>query len=193
MGQPRFKSRWSAAFFHAHWKSPHQVESYSTENINVMSPDNTTRTMQHERAVKFVPAGLRAITIRLAQCYEDYYEKYCRLVYFLQLTPWPTMKSQNIRQSWGLLPIFDLCTVANIEAWNKMRVFIQTCASEGICNFRVCNTRIYSVCSAHCRWDQEQPATAVVSHVHAHCLALHECLLFCELFVRFLPLSFPIV
>jgi len=67
-----------------------------------------------------------SITIRMAKCYEDYYEKYCRLTHFLHLTPWPTMKKKLMRPSFGLLPIFDLTTIENIEAWNKMRIFLQT-------------------------------------------------------------------
>ena len=68
----------------------------------------------------------QAITIRLANCYEDFYEKYSRLIYFLHMTPWPTMKALNRRNSHGLLPTFDLTTVDNIEAWNKMRLFLLT-------------------------------------------------------------------
>ena len=59
----------NSAWFRLHLSDNSQL--HCELHINVVSPDNTTRTMQHERAVKFVPAGLRAITIQLAQCYED--------------------------------------------------------------------------------------------------------------------------
>ena len=66
------------------------------------------------------------ITIRLSKCYEDYYERYQRVLYLLHLTPWPTMKPSHRVKSFGLLPTFDLASTANMIAWNKMRIFLQT-------------------------------------------------------------------
>jgi len=66
-----------------------------------------------------------SITIRLAKCFEDCYEKYRRMRYFLQLVPWPTMKRKHIIPTDGLLPTFELISVTNIEAWNKMRIYLE--------------------------------------------------------------------
>eukprot|EP01043_Picozoa_sp_COSAG02_P008195 COSAG02_NODE_258_length_26815_cov_12.034998_12_plen_1650_part_00 len=76
-----------------------------------------------------------AIVSRLYRCYEDYYVQYHRMLYFIQLTPWSTMKhvykdakSGDVRlkqEHWGLLPTWDLDNVPNIVAWNKLRLFLQ--------------------------------------------------------------------
>jgi len=57
------------------------------------------------------------------------------MLYFIQLTPWSTMKhvyrgqhSNTVKQKhehWGLLPTWDLDCTANIVAWNKLRIFLQ--------------------------------------------------------------------
>eukprot|EP01046_Picozoa_sp_COSAG06_P062610 COSAG06_NODE_14197_length_1180_cov_1.139685_1_plen_392_part_11 len=79
-----------------------------------------------------------ALVSRLHRCYEDYYEQYHRMLYFIQLTPWSTMKHtyrttregkvevKQKHEHWGLLPTFDLDSSANIVAWNKLRLFLQT-------------------------------------------------------------------
>eukprot|EP01046_Picozoa_sp_COSAG06_P066482 COSAG06_NODE_16793_length_980_cov_1.938706_1_plen_280_part_10 len=76
-----------------------------------------------------------AVVSRLYRCYEDYYIQYHRMLYFIQLTPWSTMKhvyrgqhSNTVKQKhehWGLLPTWDLDCTANIVAWNKLRIFLQ--------------------------------------------------------------------
>jgi hypothetical protein len=66
-----------------------------------------------------------SITIRLAKCFEDCYEKYRRMRFFLQLVPWPTMKRKHTIPTDGLLPTFELNSVTNIEAWNKMRIYLE--------------------------------------------------------------------
>ena len=46
--------------------------------------------------------------------------------YFVQLTPWSNLKSHRKKRHWGLLPTFDLNTPANVEAWNKLRLYLQS-------------------------------------------------------------------
>jgi hypothetical protein len=65
----------------------------------------------------------KSILTRLANCQSDYYARYCNLLYFVQLTPWSTMP--KVKKHWGLLPTFDLDTAGNIEAWNKLRLYLQ--------------------------------------------------------------------
>ena len=79
-----------------------------------------------------------ALASRLYRCYEDYFEQYHRMLYFIQLTPWSTMKHTYRKiiageaavfqkhEHYGLLPTFDLDCIANIVAWNKLRIFLQT-------------------------------------------------------------------
>ena len=79
-----------------------------------------------------------AVVSRLYRCYENYYIQYHRMLYFIQITPWSTMRhvySETIggkvfvrrkHEHWGLLPTFDLDSAANIVAWNKLRLFLQT-------------------------------------------------------------------
>ena len=79
------------------------------------------------------------IITRLYRCYEDYFVQYHRLMYLLHLTPWSNMRHlvkeehkgsmpiiYHKQENWGLLPTFDLNTVTNIVAWNKLRLYIQT-------------------------------------------------------------------
>jgi len=61
-----------------------------------------------------------SVTIRMSNCYEDVYERYRRMLYFLHTTPWPTLKRTRKVPHFGLLPEFGLASVNNIETWNKM-------------------------------------------------------------------------
>ena len=55
-----------------------------------------------------------SLTIRLAKCFGDTYERYRRMRYFLQLCPWATMKAQHFLPTDGLLPTFELTSITNI-------------------------------------------------------------------------------
>lgn len=66
-----------------------------------------------------------SLAIRVAKCFEDCYERYRRMRYFLQLCPWATMKGQHFLPTDGLLPTFELTSITNIEAWNKMRIYLE--------------------------------------------------------------------
>eukprot|EP01045_Picozoa_sp_COSAG04_P010091 COSAG04_NODE_608_length_12095_cov_54.626709_4_plen_1517_part_00 len=66
-----------------------------------------------------------SITIRLTKCYESYYERYRRMLYFLHMTPWSTLKKKHLVPTHGLLPTFPLRSERNIVAWNKMRIFLE--------------------------------------------------------------------
>jgi hypothetical protein len=66
-----------------------------------------------------------SVTIRLSKCFEDVYEKYRRMLYFLHLTPWSTLKQHRRVQHFGVLPEFGLNSVTNIESWNRMRIFLE--------------------------------------------------------------------
>jgi hypothetical protein len=66
-----------------------------------------------------------SIAIRLMKCYESYYERYRRMLYFLQMTPWSTVNKEELLETFGLLPTFHLQSKRNIVAWNKMRIFLE--------------------------------------------------------------------
>eukprot|EP01043_Picozoa_sp_COSAG02_P025819 COSAG02_NODE_1464_length_12487_cov_122.573297_8_plen_1093_part_00 len=63
---------------------------------------------------------------RLARCELDYYQRYWHMLYFVQMTPWSTIRDEKLRDHWGLLPTFELNTPGNVEAWNKMRLYLQS-------------------------------------------------------------------
>eukprot|EP01043_Picozoa_sp_COSAG02_P023122 COSAG02_NODE_1225_length_13785_cov_12.911588_6_plen_1460_part_00 len=67
-----------------------------------------------------------AILNRLFKCQADYYARYCHMLYFIQLTPWSNLQHHHIKDHWGLLPSFDLNTPGNVEAWNKLRLYLQS-------------------------------------------------------------------
>ena len=67
-----------------------------------------------------------AILNRLVRCRADYYARYCHMLYFIQLTPWSNLRKQKLKDHWGFLPTFDLSTVGNVEAWNKLRLYLQS-------------------------------------------------------------------
>jgi hypothetical protein len=66
-----------------------------------------------------------SLTIRLSKCFEDVYEKYMRIKYFLHMTPWSTLKRKHRIETYAVLPEFGLGSVLNIETWNKMRLFLE--------------------------------------------------------------------
>ena len=84
-----------------------------------------------------------SLTVRMSKCFEDVYEKYRRMRYFLHMTPWSTLKRKYKVNSHGLLPEFGLATVTNIETWNKMRVFLER----------------YDI-----KWDRERQISGIFSH-----------------------------
>jgi hypothetical protein len=63
---------------------------------------------------------------RLLKCQADYFARYCHMLYFIQLTPWSNLRYSKLKEHWGLLPTFDLNTPGNIEAWNKLRLYLQS-------------------------------------------------------------------
>ena len=64
----------------------------------------------------------RGVLLRLLKCQKDYMWRYVNMLYFIQRTPWTSMRAQKTH--WGLLPKFDLDTRGNIEAWNKIRLYL---------------------------------------------------------------------
>jgi hypothetical protein len=66
------------------------------------------------------------IVMRIFKCYEDYYIRYRRMKYLLHMVPWSTMRQSDRVETFGLLPTFNLSSVTNVEAWNKLRIFLQT-------------------------------------------------------------------
>jgi hypothetical protein len=66
-----------------------------------------------------------SIAVRMFKCYADFYVRYRRMLYLLHLCPWSTMKQTRRVDSFGMLPTFHLGSITNIEAWNKMRIFLQ--------------------------------------------------------------------
>jgi hypothetical protein len=67
-----------------------------------------------------------AILDRLVKCEADYHCRYCHMLYFIQLTPWSNIRFGKIKKHWGLLPTFELDTPGNVEAWNKIRMYLQS-------------------------------------------------------------------
>ena len=67
-----------------------------------------------------------AILNRLFKCQADYYARYCHMLYFIQLTPWSNLQHRHLKDHWGLLPTFDLASPGNVEAWNKLRLYLQS-------------------------------------------------------------------
>jgi hypothetical protein len=66
------------------------------------------------------------ILSRLARCERDYLQRYYQMLYFIQLTPWATFRPEKEAEHFGLLPRFALDCPRNIEAWNKLRLYLQS-------------------------------------------------------------------
>ena len=67
-----------------------------------------------------------SILNRLVKCRADYYARYLHMLYFIQLTPWSNLRTEKLKDHWGFLPHFNLDTPGNIEAWNKLRLYLQS-------------------------------------------------------------------
>ncbi|MDA8532006.1 hypothetical protein N9K45_00100 [bacterium] len=67
-----------------------------------------------------------SILNRLVKCRADYYARYLHMLYFIQLTPWSNLRTEKLKDHWGFLPHINLDTPGNVEAWNKLRLYLQS-------------------------------------------------------------------
>eukprot|EP01044_Picomonas_judraskeda_P002706 COSAG03_NODE_201_length_10708_cov_1057.852162_8_plen_1405_part_00 len=116
------------------------------------------------------------ILSRLARCERDYLQRYYQMLYFIQLTPWATFRPEKEAEHFGILPRFGLDCPRNIEAWNKLRLYLQSYnivssnyaqVSVGWCMVGVSSMVLYEIsrmvmvqmskvdlCAVHAEWDE---------------------------------------
>ena len=97
-------------------------DRFANEHWFIACSENTWQIMLHLSCAVLSAWLARGVLLRLLKCQKDYMWRYVNMLYFIQRTPWTSMRAQKTH--WGLLPKFDLDTRGNIEAWNKIRLYL---------------------------------------------------------------------